>query len=108
MKSQLKCITAYGILINSRYDLTHEINLMTKIASHLHSDVIEEIFCDSKACAVYEIKIKNSYKYHADSIAEFISQIIINMDKGYNGLFVTCQSKELAYRDPSWEEYDFA
>ena len=94
-----------GVFISSRCDKPDEINLMQDIIDALPEMLrarLLHIFCDSKACAVYNIHFKP--KKYAPAARYYIQETLIEFSGGWNGLyFYEDGPVEKSYDEPYWK-----
>lgn len=96
------------VLIDSRYDVKEEIDLMTQVLKSLYDilpfeeyEKLNEIFCDSKATCVYTIEFNTMPVL---GTCEDISNSIIDHGIGHNGIYFECDGEVFFNADPHWPE----
>ena len=95
------------IWLSSRSDLQHEINHMQRVVDimpDIARHTIESIFCDSKACAMYDVAI-NTGEY-SDDVADLIEAAFRECG-GYNGVNVNGDEGSKWF-DPCWPADEMA
>jgi hypothetical protein len=96
-----------GVEISSRWSIAHELDTMRDVVDALSKVVrsrIQSIWCDSKAGAVYSIRILPGR--WVEGIEHPIRDAVLSVTGGYNGLIVEGEGKEI-WLDPEWAGDDF-
>jgi hypothetical protein len=102
-----------GIKTESRYRKNHEFGAMAAIvdaffenaAVRPETDLIEGIWCDSKATNTYSIWIRNNNRRVAEMLADAAEGALIRNSGGHNGISINLDrmfGETLAHRDPWW------
>lgn len=106
-------ITAYGVLLNSRYRRPVEIDVMARILARLRREtpmvgLITRMECDSKAGATYAVNFRNETPPAlAEAITEALARYLVEDAGGHNGLAAyegNSSCELLAWVDPDWAE----
>ena len=95
-------ITYKEVYLSSRYDLAHEIRDMKGIVDALSPDMvrrIETIWCDSKACAVYSVTVRDGL--WVPDLQWAIADAGRAMG-GYNGVYFDGDTPAGVDLDPYW------
>jgi hypothetical protein len=93
-----------GIQLSSRYGLAREIKAMKSAIDEMPAPArnsVKSIWCDSKACAVYSMKIKEGC-WDSSFGAEF-DLAFRNGDGGHNGISIEI-GRENVMIDPWWDD----
>jgi hypothetical protein len=98
-------IICNGIELDSRYNAIHEIDTMEKVAECLEREVARKvisIFCDSKACACYTVRLREKDCH----VVERIEKILFTITGGYNNLIFKDKDGNAFYNfEANWMEY---
>ncbi|XHC10655.1 hypothetical protein ABWH98_24515 [Labrenzia sp. ac12] len=100
-----RSLTVKGVAIESRYDKADEYNLLAEIVDGLPtacSKLIDGIFCDSKATKVYCATLKHCSWGMARQIGYLLSEALVDLDGGFNGLHITGQAGGSIDYHPCW------
>jgi hypothetical protein len=85
-----------GITIISRYNNAHEFELMIEMVwslSPLCRALLKSIFRDSK-CGTLTVELRNWNEDVARIIGERLDYVLVDIDGGHSGLWMTSPSKE--------------
>jgi hypothetical protein len=96
-----------GVIVSSRYGLEHELTTMSRILDALPDgarDRIEIIWCDSAACACYDVTIRRG-QWH-DLLPDLIRETTLLVTHGFNMLMVEGDSHHVSF-DPEWGDDDY-
>lgn len=97
-------ISYCGTQLSSRYSKSREFKTMiamVKAISPCRRDLVDDIFCDSKACATYSVRLRPCATEIAKEIAIVMQAACLILDGGHNGMFVSTDDVSL---DPCWEK----
>jgi hypothetical protein len=107
----IKTLTVRGVVITSRYDKAAELELMQEMILGLHSyqaEMIETLFCDSKACLVFTVELRGHHCEHAvRAIGQTIEEVALELNGGHNGIFVSAGIDDTIIIEPQWLGDDF-
>jgi hypothetical protein len=96
-----------GVIVSSRYGLEHELTTMSRILDALPDgarDRIEMIWCDSAACACYDVTIRRG-QWH-NLLPDLIRETTLLVAHGFNMLMVEGDSHHVSF-DPEWGDDEY-
>lgn len=94
-----------GVVLSSRYDVAAEFSNMKRVIDampELMARRLDSIWCDSKACACYTVQIRSHL--HLDELPYEIEDAFKSTLRGYNGLSIDCEGRQIPYRDCYWAD----
>ena len=94
-----------GVGISSRYDKAHEFDSMAGMINGLEEQyrrLVESIWCDSKADAWYNVKLRPCTVRQARDIAALLDQDCCKHDGGHNGITVEGSHGGRLHLESNW------
>lgn len=99
-----------GVSVSSRYGREKELSDMMRaldLIGRSYCVKIDNIFCDSKACAIYTVEVRDWYfeQLAPDNFPEVIADAISEVCGGFNGLsIVGAHGFEVAEFGTRWDD----
>ena len=103
--TSISSVNFKGVNISSRYGKAHELQVMKDVISKIDPktlSLIKQVWCDSKATAVYSVDMSDCEQYRVDHVAFLLDKLFCEIDSGHNGIFVSSANGCHAYEDPNW------
>jgi hypothetical protein len=102
----LKFFNYRGVKLLSRYQKAQDYREMVRLLDALHDgarEMVEEVFCDTQACACYTVKLRPQYP--KDLALLFVMEIeeAAKSTSGHNGIQVEWRSQSF-WINPDWFE----
>lgn len=99
------------ILIVSRHSIAREVQTMAEMLRQIGNPMvlagIERIHCDSKASAVYTVKLRPTCSAPINRVGAYIAMAARIVGGGYNGIYVIGSDGQEWFLDADWfEEMD--
>lgn len=96
-----------GVIVSSRYGLENKLTMMSRILDALPDgarDRIESIWCDSAACACYNVTIRPNQ--WLDLLPDLIRETTLTVTNGFNMLMIEGGSDHVSF-DAEWGDDDY-
>ena len=104
----------HGIQISSRYNKIFELDAMCAMVNAIPPELcgnVRQIFCDSQACALYEVAVRRWDPFAMEAICHALHMAAVQSSRGHNGIHVNADDKPHGWSvhlDPWWgEEGDY-
>jgi hypothetical protein len=105
--------TVRGILIESRWDILREFDLMTSVVNSLSPLVaarIKSIWCDTKCGSFFFLKVRAGR--YAPAVQSEVRESLLRLNGGYNGVVIEEETeggelREITTLAPDWGEDEF-
>jgi|TARA_Y100000310_G_scaffold92194_1_gene89798 hypothetical protein len=99
-------IVVDGVIIVSRYNRIDEYRLMSQAVMEMPKLArrwIVEVFCDTKASAVYSLEMREGVPVDvAQKIGNLFAATVAREDHGYNGIYVNCGRDHICDFPADW------
>ena len=105
--TSIRALDVHGVCLSSRYNKAHEYEVMSTMVQGVLpelTELIESIWCDSKANACYSVFLLSCTKEQARDIGEQIEAACIAHGGGHNGISIQGPNSVGFDLDPWWDE----